>query len=61
MTAKTVGSWDKGVTPPTPARVAGALSILLWTAVIFLGRWIGFTKGYDFTIPEDVQFDFSSL
>lgn len=60
MTAKTVASWDKGVSPPAPARVAGALSILLWTSVIFLGRWIGFTKGYDFTIPEDVQFDFSS-
>jgi hypothetical protein len=27
-------------------------------AVIVFGRWIGFTKGYDFTIPEDVQFDF---
>jgi hypothetical protein len=38
--------------------MAGALSILLWVAVIVFGRWIGFTKGYDFTIPEDVQFDF---
>ena len=28
-------------------------------AVIVFGRWIGFTKGYDFSIPEDVQFDFS--
>lgn len=61
ITAKTASSWDKGVAPPTAARVAGALSILLWLSVIFLGRWIGFTKGYDFTIPEDVQFDFSSL
>jgi len=61
VTAKSVGSWDKGVTPPTPARLAGAMSILLWVTVIFLGRWIGFTKGYDFTIPEDVQFDFSGL
>lgn len=61
VTAKSVASWDKGVPPPTPARTAGALSILLWVTVIFLGRWIGFTKGYDFTIPEDVQFDFSGL
>jgi hypothetical protein len=38
--------------------MAGALSILLWVSVIFLGRWIGFTKGYDFSIPEDVQLDF---
>ena len=27
-------------------------------AIIFLGRWIGFTKGYDFSVPEDVQFEF---
>jgi hypothetical protein len=59
-TLKSVPSWDTGVPPPTAARVAGALSIVLWLAVIVFGRWIGFTKGYDFTIPEDVQFDFSS-
>lgn len=58
-TAKSVASWDKGVTPPTPARLAGGLSIVLWVAVIVFGRWIGFTKGYDFTVPEDIQFDFS--
>ena len=58
MTARTAPSWDKGVTPPAGARLAGALSIVLWLAVIVFGRWIGFTKGYDFTIPEDVQFDF---
>jgi hypothetical protein len=59
VTAKSVASWDRGVPTPTAARVAGALSIVLWVTVIFLGRWIGFTKGYDFTIPEDVQLDFS--
>ena len=57
---KSAASWDKGVTPPNSARLAGALSIVLWVAVIVFGRWIGFTKGYDFTIPEDVQFDFSA-
>ena len=59
VTAKSVASWDKGVLPPPAARLAGALSIVLWVAVIVFGRWIGFTKGYDFTIPEEVQFDFS--
>jgi hypothetical protein len=59
MTAKTAPSWDKGVLPPPAARAAGFLSIVLWVAVIVFGRWIGFTKGYDFTIPDDVQFDFS--
>ncbi len=59
VTAKSVASWDKGVLPPPAARLAGALSIVLWVAVIVFGRWIGFTKGYDFTIPDEVQFDFS--
>ena len=59
VTAKRAPSWDKGVMPPNAARLAGALSIVLWVAVIVFGRWIGFTKGYDFAIPEDVQFDFS--
>lgn len=58
-TAKSAPSWDQGVMPPTRARLAGALSLVLWISVIVLGRWIGFTKGYDFSIPEDVQFDFS--
>lgn len=59
VTAKSVASWDRGVPTPAAARVAGALSIVLWVTVVFLGRWIGFTKGYDFSIPEDVQLDFS--
>jgi hypothetical protein len=58
VTAKSAATWDKGVLPPPTARLAGALSIVLWLAVIVFGRWIGFTKGYDFTIPEDIQFDF---
>ena len=37
-----VAQWDTGV-PPVSARVAGALSIAFWLAVIFFGRWIGFT------------------
>jgi len=35
--------WDNDLPTPTGARVAGALSILLWVGVIFMGRWIGFT------------------
>lgn len=38
-----VDRWDTAQVPPGPARLAGALSIALWVAVIFLGRWIGFT------------------
>lgn len=58
LTIRGVGAWDKDVAPPSPARAAGAASILLWVTVIVLGRWIGFTKGYDFSVPEDIQLDF---
>jgi len=37
-----VAHWDLG-RPPASAKVAGALSMSLWIAVVFFGRWIGFT------------------
>jgi hypothetical protein len=58
VTERGVSAWDKDRTAPAAARLAGLLSILLWVTVIALGRWIGFTKGYDFAIPQDVQFEF---
>lgn len=36
-----VKNWDTG-TPAPAARVAGLVSLVLWTGVIGLGRWIGF-------------------
>jgi hypothetical protein len=51
-------SWDKGGVPPR-ARLAGAISLTIWIGVIFVARWIGFTKGYDFSIPAGVDLDFS--
>ena len=60
LTSRDVKSWDTAHRAPTAARLAGALSILLWLTVIFLARWIGFTKGYDFAVPDDpgIKFDF---
>ena len=60
-TLRRVASWDSNAQTPFGARVAGATSILIWTWVIVCGRWIGFTKGYDFTVPKemDLDFDFS--
>jgi hypothetical protein len=61
FTFRTVDVWDQAATPPRAARLAGALSLLSWIAIVVIARWIGFTKGYDFTIPESVDFDFTSL
>ncbi|MEY2854045.1 MAG: hypothetical protein RL030_1177 [Pseudomonadota bacterium] len=58
VTERRVAAWDKDRAAPAAAKLAGLLSILLWIAVIALGRWIGFSKGYDFAIPQDVQFEF---
>jgi hypothetical protein len=55
FTSRGSPNWDSGVAPPFSARLAGALSILLWVGVIVFGRWIGFTKGYNFDIPEDLE------
>src|ERR1044071_7872009 len=59
MTSKTVATWDKGPTPQA-AKIAGALSLTIWLSVLFIARWIGFTKGYDFSIPDnvDIQLNF---
>jgi hypothetical protein len=57
-TLKSVAAWDASTTVPRNARIAGVTSLLLWTAVIVCGRWIGFTKGYDFTVPAELDFSF---
>ena len=60
ITWRGVAAWDSGTPTPRAARAAGILSILLWVAVIVFARWIGFTKGYDFAVPNDpnIKFDF---
>jgi hypothetical protein len=40
--ARHLASWDSGK-PPKAAKFAGAASLLLWTAIVAAGRWIGFT------------------
>jgi len=60
LTARDVAAWDSGK-PPRAARIAGVVSLLLWAAVVLLGRWIGFTKGYDFAIPPGVELEFPVL
>jgi hypothetical protein len=58
-TLKRVASWDADPRSPLGARIAGGLSIVIWTSVIVFGRWIGFTKGYDFSVPNENELDFS--
>lgn len=39
---RTLGTVDQVSPPSTAVRAAGALSITLWMAIVFCGRWIGF-------------------
>jgi len=43
MTARDLPRWENATALPLGARLAGAMSILLWVAVVTCGRWIGFT------------------
>jgi hypothetical protein len=43
ISAKDLPRWENDARLPFRARVAGALSILLWIVVVACGRWIGFT------------------
>jgi hypothetical protein len=36
-----IATWDEATPPPRRARLAGALSLLLWAGVIVAGRWTG--------------------
>jgi len=60
VTKRNVATWDKDVATAPAARFAGAASLLIWIAVIFVARWIGFTKGYNYDIPPglDLNIDF---
>jgi hypothetical protein len=37
-----VSSWDLAAKPPRPARVAGALSLMLWVCIVLSGRMIAY-------------------
>ena len=40
LTERTRAAWDDSPLPPRPARIAGAVSIVLWTTIIVMGRRI---------------------
>jgi hypothetical protein len=42
-TFRGAGSWDVDAMPPGAARLAGAISLLLWVAVIACGRLLAYT------------------
>lgn len=60
ITLRGVNAWDRDAPTPGAAKLAGALSIVIWTTVVVLGRVIGFTKvGIQVPMPNDLEIDFS--
>ena len=43
VTERRIVIWDRDPTPPTGARLAGLISLLLWTTVILSGRLMSYT------------------
>ena len=43
-TYRRVATADRETNIPVAAKIAGAVGLLLWIAVVACGRWIGFTK-----------------
>jgi hypothetical protein len=50
---RSVDRWDRDPAAPFAGRLAAAVSLLIWIGVIFLGRWVGFTKATDLTPDID--------
>jgi len=40
---RSVERWEAAPLPPLRAKLAGAISLLVWIGVVAAGRWIGFT------------------
>jgi hypothetical protein len=39
---RTVGHWDRGVSPPPAAKLHAAVSLLIWVGVISCGRLLAY-------------------
>jgi hypothetical protein len=43
VTERRIAHWNEAARPPLPARVAGLISIVVWTIVIMSGRMMSYT------------------
>ena len=43
ITRRGIAAWDAAAVPPLQARIAGAVSLVLWTAVIITGRTMAYS------------------
>ena len=51
---RTVDRWNTDRAAPLSGKLAAIFSLLIWIGVIFLGRWVGFTKVPDLAPDIDI-------
>jgi hypothetical protein len=51
---RSVDRWNADKAAPLAGKLAAVFSLLIWIGVIFLGRWVGFTKVIDLTPDIDI-------
>ena len=51
---RSIRRWNTDRAAPLSGKLVGVFSLLLWIGVIFLGRWVGFTKTTDLTPDIDI-------
>jgi uncharacterized membrane protein len=61
LTAKrSIQSWDRNAAAPAVGRIVAAVSLVIWIAVVCLGRWVGFSTTSEF-VPGDPGIDIEEL
>jgi hypothetical protein len=59
---RTVREWDRAAAAPPVGRAVATISLVIWVAVIFAGRMIGFTATRtSLDAPAPVELDFEDL
>ena len=59
---RTIREWDRATSAPPAGRAVAALSLVIWVAVIFTGRMIGFTATRaSLAEPPPANIDFEDL
>jgi hypothetical protein len=55
---RSIRQWDKDEAAPISGKTVAAASLALWIAIIFLGRWVGFTTTRAAVKPaEDINIE----
>jgi hypothetical protein len=58
---RTIRKWEHSPSAPPIGRAVGAASLIIWIAVIFMGRMIGFTSTRATVGPPPAEVNFEDI